>query len=210
MYTIIDLKKLFVIFNHKYFEGKLPSVDITYCKAKSYVGIFYPIKNKNNRYTIKITKYYNLPDDVTKSVLIHEMIHLWQCINGYSDIHGKSFKQKMNEINKIGEHKISISEPATVKYGVDDNYIKTSFVLIWTASSYNKRVICKINNKVKLKETFNKFNNCTSYHDIKCFSVKNSITESLRNSVKRTNLYFLADDFYDQIMKDKNTKEIFL
>ena len=108
MITIRQLQAHFNLFNEKYFNNSLPVVDIKYCNSKSYVGIFNPNKNKNGRFTIKISQYYELPIIEIENTLIHEMIHLWQWVNNYRDVHGSSFIKKMNEINSIGNHNIAV------------------------------------------------------------------------------------------------------
>jgi hypothetical protein len=62
MLTIAQLDNAFNVLNSMYFENALPNVTIKYCNSKCYMGLFCPRKDKFNRCTIKINKYYDITD----------------------------------------------------------------------------------------------------------------------------------------------------
>jgi hypothetical protein len=39
----------------------------------------------------------------TDTLIIHEFIHAWQAENGYTDIHGKSFRRMARKVEKVFE-----------------------------------------------------------------------------------------------------------
>ena len=51
----------------------------------------------NIRLSVNVLKWY--PKEIFKSVLVHEMIHVWQFINELEEGHGTVFTDKMNELN---------------------------------------------------------------------------------------------------------------
>lgn len=89
-------------YNSIFFENILPPVDKIILepiiKKVGYLGMAYntmPMK-------IRINFIYDMVEIEWKNVLLHEMIHIWQYTMGYSGGHGKTFKNKMREINKYG------------------------------------------------------------------------------------------------------------
>lgn len=208
MVTITQLQAYFNIFNKKYFGDSLPIADIKYCNSKSYVGIFNPRKNKNGRYTIKISRYYELPIIEVENTLIHEMIHLWQWVNKYYDVHGASFIKKMNEINKFGNHNISVVADFTAnRPKISEKNIKTSTILIFEDNL--GEVICKVNNQCRLKQLYKIMKKTPGYNNLRCFSIKNDVIESMVDSRKKIHYYRLPELFRENVKKDL-TNEIFI
>lgn len=99
------VKENYIKFNALYFDNILPPVEstrivfeITNTKKIKSLGTSYNQKP----YKIRINFRYDLPEIEYQDTLIHEMIHIWQYIMGYTDCHGKHFKTKAKEINKYG------------------------------------------------------------------------------------------------------------
>ena len=97
--------KNYTKFNYLYFDDILPPTDekrILLIPIRrnhtQYLGISYNQKP----YMIKLNFRYDLPEVEWKNVLLHEMIHIWQYVIGHKGGHGKTFKDKAEEINKYG------------------------------------------------------------------------------------------------------------
>lgn len=90
-------------FNHTLFNGELPLPEFKYLKNKLYQGYFIGCHNIDGpSYTIKINfKHYNKTYEEFCETLIHEMVHLFQLINGFKVNHGKGFKLIAKKIKRI-------------------------------------------------------------------------------------------------------------
>ena len=97
MLTINELKATYTEYNQKYFDGELPPVDkvtIRYSnRLSTSAGLCCPSER-----TIEISSHYakRYGEEETRSVLLHEMIHLQ--IRG----HGEAFMKKMGDIQAKG------------------------------------------------------------------------------------------------------------
>ena len=115
------LEQRFEEFNRQMFDGRLPKPPIFLSRAKSYLGICQFQKRRKffgkvelYNFRIRISTYYDLPENEVEDILIHEMIHYYIGVNRLADAsaHGPIFRAKMQEINeKFGRH-ISISHKA--------------------------------------------------------------------------------------------------
>lgn len=58
-------------------------------------------RQKLDHFTIKVTKYYDLPEREYQNVLLHEMIHYYIAYQRIKDTsaHGQVFRAMMNELN---------------------------------------------------------------------------------------------------------------
>ena len=98
------VKERYKVFNMLYFDNILPKPDegiifiVTNSKKIKSLGSSYP----TSPYKIRINFRYDLPEIEWEDTLIHEMIHIWEFLMGYSGGHGKTFKRKAKEINKYG------------------------------------------------------------------------------------------------------------
>lgn len=194
MMTISQLENAFNEFNKFYFGGVLPKVIIKYCNSKGYVGLFCPPKYKTELCTIKITKYYEMPNQSIEETLIHEMIHLWQYINGHYDYHGKSFKEMMNKINAIGKHNITVTDKqkydASIYSGVNE---KIWYIIIFKHSAFTKAII-KCENEQKMYSFYKRLQKYKMGTDVKCFSVKgSSFVSKIKSSRSSYNAYSITD-----------------
>jgi predicted SprT family Zn-dependent metalloprotease len=70
--SLDELRRMFDIYNEKYFEGKLPRVTITYSGKMMVAGGYYPTRRE-----IRISeKYHHIFPDEVFDTLKHEMIHI--------------------------------------------------------------------------------------------------------------------------------------
>ena len=97
------MKYYYIVFNALYFDDILPPTNNMIIfepviKKAKYLGCAY----NTTPYKIRLNFIYDLIELEWKNVLLHEMVHVWQFVMGYSGGHGKSFKMKAKEINKYG------------------------------------------------------------------------------------------------------------
>lgn len=108
------LELCFEKFNAEYFDGKLPRLQISLSRAKSYLGRFCYERGgllASPSYRILINCVLDFPEQQLQDVLLHEMIHYYICYNGIRDTstHGKVFREMMTRINSRGGRHISVS-----------------------------------------------------------------------------------------------------
>jgi hypothetical protein len=134
---VSDLYARFEKFNKELFDGQLPKVliEIVNNTNPKWLGQFEHRWKKNKetgetiatRRSIKMQKAILGDTASTDRVLVHEMIHLWQQVNGHADEHGVSFEQKMNEINKkLGEEFVTKKSDQTYEKAQ-----KPFYLVIW-------------------------------------------------------------------------------
>ena len=125
--TINYLTEAFKKYNALYFNNELPMPDafkigrgvrrLGYFQVRRVSGIV-------TKRTIAVSQYNGLrtQHDID-TTLIHEMVHLWQHIKGYTDSHGQSFKNKSwdihikskGEFNITRCRKVGLEATATAK-----------------------------------------------------------------------------------------------
>lgn len=97
-------------FNKQFFNNELPHINTIPVKAvntnKVVARVIY------NRYTKAIRFEYSQVVEFAdrkyaEEVLIHEMIHIWQIHNDFSDMHGRSFKNKAYHIATQSPYQIT-------------------------------------------------------------------------------------------------------
>lgn len=103
------LREQFGTFNNAYFGGKLPEPEFVVSNARTILGQFccrsrrsaILRRQKLDHFTIKVTKYYDLPEREYQNVLLHEMIHYYIAYQRIKDTsaHGQVFRAMMNELN---------------------------------------------------------------------------------------------------------------
>ncbi len=111
-----QLKDWFAGFNSTYFDGKLAEPAIAVGRSRTRLGsLSWKYKRRFFSkvpcgYVIRISNYYDMDERQFKSVLLHEMIHLYIVSNGMKDTspHGVLFRKKMQSINADGWN-ISVS-----------------------------------------------------------------------------------------------------
>lgn len=97
------IKENYIMFNALYFNNELPDIDeIKFTAIKRSNVIFLGKAYNSYPFEIKLNFRYHLVEIEWQNVVLHEMVHIWQYINGYEGGHGKTFKKKAKEINKYG------------------------------------------------------------------------------------------------------------
>lgn len=109
------LKVWFSEFNAMYFGGCLPVPAISTGMSKTRLGSMSwrsgrRIFRRVTDYSIRISNYYDADEMTFKSVLLHEMIHLYIVSAGLRDTsaHGLIFREQMRRINSYG-WKVSVT-----------------------------------------------------------------------------------------------------
>ena len=87
------LQQKYALFNRRYFASKLPNYPCYFRGNKN--------SGTSGMYWIKrgITINPYMSEVCVLAVLLHEMVHVEQCINGRPLDHGKWFKSRMRELN---------------------------------------------------------------------------------------------------------------
>lgn len=110
------MKSNYLTFNALFFDNILPPEDMMIfepvIKKVNYIGCAYNnslgFPSREYPFKIRLNFIYDLNETEWQNVLLHEMIHIWQYTMGYASGHGKKFKLKAKEINKIGGWGITI------------------------------------------------------------------------------------------------------
>jgi hypothetical protein len=107
-----DLEKWYDKLNKHFYSGKLPKVDLRWNDMKTNLGVL-KYDNKGNIDHLGISKNFKLTQEEVLSVLLHEMIHVWQVVNKKTDGHGKHFQKEMERVNKKSKWgtKVLIKQP---------------------------------------------------------------------------------------------------
>lgn len=103
------MEEYYCKYNILFFDNILPPLDriilTPIIKNVHYLGIAY----NQIPYKICLNFVYDMVELEWHNVLLHEMIHIWEYVMGYSGGHGKTFKMKAKEINNIGGWGITTS-----------------------------------------------------------------------------------------------------
>ena len=121
--TVDWIKQNYKRFNKMYFDNKLPDIEFKISRSKNSWGYasFNYIYERKNLKTIKptaitISNYYDSPENIKQTTLLHEMIHIkdYVChpehfvrngrrVTGHSyDPHGWWFKSECEKLKKFG------------------------------------------------------------------------------------------------------------
>ena len=117
--TIPYIQEKFDTYNALCFEGKLPAVPLKLSRARTFLGRleykrkynFWGRVTKCTDFLMRVSTYYDLPEDQLDDIIIHEMIHYYIayfCIKDRS-AHGPVFRSMMKDINKKYGRHITIS-----------------------------------------------------------------------------------------------------
>lgn len=131
-----DLDKMYKDYNKKYFSNKLPDIKVVWDSLKGKAGVTLSkiAKNKKNKkekivdIMIKISNIYNKSETQVKSVLLHEMIHVYLLNKGIIETkggdksHGTEFEKKRKEIEKKAGIPITVTEDIN-RSNIDNNTI---------------------------------------------------------------------------------------
>jgi len=123
---LAKVSKWFMEFNHTLFNNELPSIKLETENSKKRAGSYhsYTYTKKINgksvvtgfeHISIKLSTFFEFSDENYKSILVHEMIHMWMREQGYNEghdvkVHGKEFMAKLNALNKKVPFVITKSE----------------------------------------------------------------------------------------------------
>ena len=137
--TLEYIEHKFEAFNQLIFGGKLPMPPIKMSRARTFMGrLEYKREKaflkgyKYSNFLIRISTFYDLPEEDVEDTLIHEMIHYYICYHQIRDTsaHGKYFRQMMNEINQhFGRH-ITISHKRSEEDIKQDTRVRSHFICI--------------------------------------------------------------------------------
>ena len=120
--TIPYIKSKFEEFNALMFGGKLPPVAVALTKARTFLGA---CRYKKRRtffgrtvyydFELRISTYFDLPENELEDIIIHEMIHYYICVKRLKDTsaHGRLFRQIMSDINERHGRHITLSHRTT-------------------------------------------------------------------------------------------------
>ena len=116
--TLPFLEKRFDTFNDAYFGGTLPPVPLKLSRAVRSLGSCTykkrrPLFGKTQFYDfcIHVSTRFDLQEEMLEDILLHEMIHYEILVNQWQDnsAHGKLFRARMEEINRVYGRHISVS-----------------------------------------------------------------------------------------------------
>ena len=138
--TVEYLEERFDTFNEMCFDGALPRIPVKLSGARSFVGrlTYRPVRDWRGRvvrcedFVLRISKRFDLSEAEIEDTLIHEMIHYWIAYTGLRDssTHGKLFRAKMKEINKLHGRHLTISHKSTPEEQDRDTHVSTHYFCV--------------------------------------------------------------------------------
>jgi tRNA-specific adenosine deaminase 1 len=148
-----NLKATYDKFNRQYFNNELPRITLKWGRSKRWGGLasgrrgpsgdILPVK-------ITISDFLSMDEERFLGIMLHEMIHIWQWVNGHADHHGAFFKAKRQELSGKAPFTIPVSEDITGMQVSDEVATKAMVVifmefasgkdgfLIYTAQMYQR------------------------------------------------------------------------
>lgn len=134
--SIATLRKWYNEFNILYFNKKLPFIPIDYTISKMAVGrVTYNWTNKK-LISLSINKKFKFTTTEYQSILLHEMIHVYQFVNNIRPDHSFSFINKMNEINKITSNYYNVSKKYDGKLHIRESLYKECFLITFKSGEF--------------------------------------------------------------------------
>ena len=208
MLTELQIRSFFKNFNELYFNNELPSnFGIEFKFVKKYLGQFHWKGRYENNGTcvIRFSTAWQMTDFEVQKVLIHEMIHMWQWVHNYNDIHGRSFKDKATIINLKTQSKYAIARCTNIENKVclkDKNkeqfkgYIVTYKNHCYPGAIFVARLTD--NSFKKIKKWFGVYN--PSLFDIKYYIAQGEVYNDYMKSIVRVHGYkYSANEFKKKI-----------
>lgn len=102
-----ELQKMFEDYNQKFFDNVIPNIPVKYNVLDEPFGICH-VKRENGKLRpvlIELNCKYNMPIDILKSILLHEMIHAYTAIIHpgiyIHDSHGWIFDEQAERLSKL-------------------------------------------------------------------------------------------------------------
>ena len=111
--SVALLQQWFADFNARYFGGSLPLPELKLSKARTRLGYMQCVSRRKGllarrerSFSIHVSTYYKCSERDFQTVLLHEMIHYYICLNRLRDTssHGPLFRAHMERINSQGWH----------------------------------------------------------------------------------------------------------
>ncbi len=147
-----QLQTWFEMFNGKYFNGELPQPSLCTGMSRTRLGSMSwrterrLFSSAPRDYSIRISNYFEAGEHKLKSVLLHEMIHLYIVSRRLEDSspHGIVFRKMMDEINKDGWD-IRVSEKMTVKDTAPHAVKKRERIVLSVTTKDGKHILSVVN-----------------------------------------------------------------
>ena len=99
--TAGNLRRLYIVYNEKYFDGGLIMPRISTYTGVNSMGTFSVRQWKRRiQEEISIARNFKLTEEELRDLLLHEMIHQYVYEKYGKMNHGRYFKNKMNELNR--------------------------------------------------------------------------------------------------------------
>ncbi len=124
-----SFQEAFDYFNEKLFSKNLPPCLITLTHSKKYGGFFHRERftnrtneSKTDELSLNIDCFEDLSDINILSILVHEMVHLWQFHYGKPSRNGYHNKEWSNMMESIGLMPSDTGEPKGQKTGQKMNH----------------------------------------------------------------------------------------
>lgn len=132
-----DLKAKYAEFNRAYFEGRLPTIPLSFANLKSVGGVVRSkvkapdtgkpdprrvrlgLVRRFDGYTLvpgsmnlAISSLYLRSHESIDAILLHEMVHVWfqAVLNDFNEDHGKNFLAKIAELSKLSGIQIPVTD----------------------------------------------------------------------------------------------------
>jgi hypothetical protein len=105
-----NIARMFRTFNSRYFDSKIPNIQVKWARSKVWAGRCTATWNKRTREgtvkSIKISTYIEgAGQEVIEQVMLHEMVHAYTFVTGKYDGHGFWFNHLRKEFSqKTGIH----------------------------------------------------------------------------------------------------------
>ena len=122
-------QKAYDYFNRELFSGKLPPCLITLTHSKKYGGFFHRERfthrrdeRKTDELSLNIDYFHQISDKDILSILVHEMVHLWQFHNGKPSRNGYHNRQWADRMESIGLMPSDTGKPGGTRTGQSMNH----------------------------------------------------------------------------------------
>ena len=173
----IDLNSLYDQFNKEYFYNELPKIPIKLSSRTKQSGGWVDGKRQHDGTIIPISMtissfFKRTNEDEVKGIILHEMIHVWQYINGLAG-HGMDFLNKLKELQKKVKFIIPLED--SVNNFEKSDMVKTTIkdvVLIFKNNNFSI-VVCK-NEMIKdnLFHILNSFGGMIKFDKVELFLIQ--------------------------------------
>lgn len=215
MVTEAQVRSTFDKLNQLYFDNELPQPNkIAFPFVKRFLGEFiwrgyYTVAGSHNNAahcTLNISSAWNMTDFEVEKVIIHEMVHEWQWVHGYTDHHGKTFRSKAAHINKLTNNKYAIAR----KTAIADNcclkdICKRAYdgvVILYTTKRNPGQqyiAVCPMVSYRNIKSWFPKHNDIIS---CKFYLGHGKELNSIKKSVRKVHGYEYTEKFEHCLIKE--------